>query len=537
MIVRFPSRIAAVKTAFLSLMLALMPTGSVPAQTPGGPGNEYDGVVVATPSPTEAPEGGAVTLRVETGAALRPFARELFGFNYDWACTGGVLLDPVTKQIDPEAARLLEGIPFPLNRMAGSDSQKFHWKGAIGPLPERAQQALWPFLPKAIVPVGPVEWVQWVREQDARARFVWVPNLGESPAEVKELAEFLVGKASAQGGKWPALRAGLGLAEPVDVAIWEIGNEMDWGAHSWTVKQYLEKAEAAIAAIRSVDPDAKIALHATTAPWVANRREPWFLWHCEVLRRLGSRIDYIAFHPYYCGLPLGEIETYLDRIRDDIVRITGEDRIRVLLSEHARWPAGEFVSANWPQTHSLDGCLATAQFLIRCLHRPEIAAATYHVFSSSYFPVSNGPWSLIYRDQKTGKLYLTGIAQMFRLFGEISGGEVLRTSLSGPGTEVSREGFSFTAAVIRGEEGLSVLVANRGPARTLGVELKGSWQMVSRSFLAGPDRAAFNTASQTPLTLTRETLAAPLPEALEIPAWSLHLIQLRELPPSTAPSL
>lgn len=502
------------------------PTPTVPAVT--GAGQEYSGVVVQPAPDAAAPKTGEpVGITVRPGEIIGPLQKTLFGINYDRQGFEGVLVDRATGKIDPASVELMQGIPLPLNRVGGGDAMRFRWKQAIGPMTERTPMKLWPWAANAKIAAGPVEWIQWLRSIDPAAEVAWGLNIAQdSPQDHADLVRFLTKEEDQGGGDWARRRKELGIEKPIRVAIWEVGNEMDWDSEIlMPVDKYIQAARETIAAVRSVDPQAKIAMHALTAPWSPKHKEfsgaSWAGWHRAVLKALGPDIDYIAFHPYYYGLPSSEVETYLDRIRDDILQITGEKRIRVYLSEHALWPEmpknGNW-KENWHLTNCLSGTLATSQFLVRCMDRPEITAATYHGLAA-------GPWWVLNREN--GTLCSSGIADMLRLFAKLPEGNVVRVDVSGPGTDVTKPDLNFTAAAVAGANGLSLVAVNRGPAaRVASISLGSEYRLRGGWILSGPNAQARNSSADRPIKLEPLPGEAPPFRSLSIPAFSMLVLDL-----------
>lgn len=504
----------------------------------GGAGNEYVGVEVEVMKVGDDGPSRVlpVEISVESDQVIGPFHKTLFGLNFDRHGLETALVEQ-TGGIDPDGARLLSGIPMTMSRVAGSDAMRFRWKSAIGPMEQRTPQQLWPWASLRPISIGPVEFESWLRGIDPNSATAWVLNLfQDSPEDHADLVEFLTGKPgrSRGGVDWAKRRVELGLEKPVNVQIWELGNEVDWDAENkWTIDQYIAECRKTIAAIRSVDPGAKIAAHALTAPWSPDHKEfgggNWAGWHRALLKELGKDIDFISFHPYYNGEPTSAIETYLDRIRDDIQAITGENRIRIYVSEHARWPAmpasGRW-EENWHQTHSLDGCLATAQFLVRCMTRPEIVAASYHS------AVNAGPWGLLYRDSVTQKLFSTGMAEVMRLFAKIPQGDVVRTAVTGEKTSVSQPDLDFVASAVRSGDKLYLVVVNRGGLRESRIVLPGDFVIKRSWVLSAENGEVVNTANLSPLQIKDHASSEKGPRPLKkmISPLSLTLLEFAHVP-------
>ncbi len=89
------------------------------------------------------------TLSVDESNIIRKVPNELLGFNHNWIHSEQLIWDKKKNNISSGVQKILSGFPMPLNRMAGSDSQIFEWKQAIGPLSGRAEQQLAPHLKTA----------------------------------------------------------------------------------------------------------------------------------------------------------------------------------------------------------------------------------------------------------------------------------------------------------------------------------------------------------------------------------------------------
>ncbi len=519
------------------IIMSFLLTASMAQQTApqaGGAGNEYKGVVLE--KNVDLPRNSRTlpaTIEINESVSIKPFTRELFGYNFDWNTMQSLMVEAGSGGMDPKIASLLSGLRSPLNRMSGSESQTFHWKETLGPLQERKEQVLYEGAVPTKIKFGIVEWIQLMQSIDSKAAFVWCVNLAtEQPTDHADLVEFLTGdpKRDANGGvNWAQRRVDLGIKNPVRVAIWEIGNEMDWGKDRMSVEQYIEAARKAIQAIRFVDPMAKIAVLSKTAPWEPGGEKTWYHWHQAVLKALGTQIDYVVFHCYYDGHTVAHLDTFIRKIQSDIVAITGSARIKLFFSEHARWPeqpkegGPEAWRKEWFRTHSLDGCLSTARFLVRSLNEPERVAATYHSFSS-------GPWGLVYRDQ-AGRVYSTGIADMFRIMEEIEGDTVVQCHVNGPLTDVTKNTMNFTAAAVQRRTGIDLVIVNRGPKREAAILTRDEYRLKGSRVLTGPDIDSYNTADGKPITLQTVPIdkGAGALNAYPIPAYSIVLLHLERV--------
>lgn len=516
---------------FLGILVAVFGLGAITrAQTPAPqPGQEYDGVAIAR---SEAAAGVlAARVAVRESVVVRPVSPLLFGFNHNWHQSENVVFGPTSREITPDYLEAVRGLPMPLNRMSGTESQYFRWKLAVGPLDQRTPQKphaggipLWR--------LGPLEWVQATWRIDPTAEFAWVLNMWkETPGDHADLARLFT---AGPDDEWGRHRFAAGIERPVPVRIWELGNELDWGEfrEDFPLDRYIAECRKAIAAVRSVIPDARFAAHALTAPWSPRALElpgGWRTWHRTVLRELGPDLDYIVLHPYYHGSPVPEVERFIQALTDDILEVTKSDRIKLFISEHAAWPPrptepGKKWQDTWHLTHGLHGCLATAEFLNRLLSRPQVGAAAYHSFSA-------GPWGVVYRDGKTGRDYHTGIYDLFRLYGEALGQEVIASEVSGPRADVLQTDLTFTAVAMRTAEGVNLVLVNREPSavREVSFAFERGYDLVETHSLTAETMESHHTATTKDMQTSREqhAPAGELFREYRLRAKSIVVLKLR----------
>ena len=163
------------------------------------------------------------------------------------------------------------------------------------------------------------------------------------------------------------------------------------------------------------------------------------------------------------------IDNYLNVIRDDIAS-SSNPGIRISISEHGTWPGGEPGpwSNSWYKTHALQGCLAVSEWFNRMLARPEVGAMTMHACSS-------GPWGMFYPDPYSGKVYATGLAELFKFYKLAPfGGEVIGHELHGEGSAFDGQ-LSLTAVAVEQNGKRYVILTNRLPDtdRKLSLDLAG----------------------------------------------------------------
>lgn len=379
--------------------------------------------------------------------------RRYFGANYEWGGEEHLYLKSGLCETNPKFVECFSGYA-PFNRMAGTSANNFYWKKAIGDLSQREEQTIWSTTKK--MRFGPVEWINTVKSADPNSEFIYTININDTIENTADLVEFLTGNGTDNpngGENWAAKRTEYGIANPVDVYAWEIGNEMDY--LELTAEEYITVAKTHIDAIRSVDADAKIAVHASTD--ATKKQSGWTEWHRAVLTALGEEINFVSVHYYYPTN--GNLSVGLDAIKtinNDIQSITGRSDIKILITENAsnRISSDSSTGKQWSFPHTMGGTLNSARFYIEVMKLPYVAATAYHSINSS-------SWALCY-PTSSGDILPTAVYSMQKLFMNFMCGDILQTDIS-----VQSCVGDADVAVAKTEDGLNVLFVNRNVEETI----------------------------------------------------------------------
>jgi alpha-L-arabinofuranosidase len=322
----------------------------------------------------------------------------------------------------------------------------------------------------------------------------------ETPQDYADLAEFLTGDGSVNingGENWAQKRIELGIVEPVKVAIWELGNELDLKVSKYTPQYYIDKSLPAITAIKGVCPDAKFAAIGATAPWSGTR--DWRGWNTAVLQGLGNQVDYLTFHPYYGRVQsaMNNMENYMNEMKQQILTSTGSDRIKLYVSEHGVYPSDVNDQTTWTQTYDLKGTLATGAFIGRLFKRTDVAFSTTHAFNG-------GPWRIISRDQTLNSRYTSGIAEMTSAFYKAVGERVVKSTLTGDNI------VNLEPTAMLTNNGLNLVIFNLDPdiKRDLNFNFSLSPYKLKKEVIVTADALdSFNSLTEKKINTTEKELS------------------------------
>lgn len=206
-----------------------------------------------------------------------------------------------------DVMELVRPLNLPLIRYPGGNFLSgYRWEDGIGPVekrpvrPDLAWQAIEPNK------VGTDEFISFC-EKVGTVPMMGV-NLGTgTPQDAANLVEYCNFPA---GTYYSDKRAENGHAQPYNVKLWCLGNEMDgpWQICAKTAEEYAAIAREAGKMMKLVDPSIELV-----ACGSSYRDMPTFgTWERTVLRGCWEQIDYLSLHQYYQNLD-GDIPSFLAR--------------------------------------------------------------------------------------------------------------------------------------------------------------------------------------------------------------------------------
>jgi alpha-N-arabinofuranosidase len=169
----------------------------------------------------------------------------------------------------------------------------YNWEDGVGPVTERPRRLDGAWHTVETNAFGLHEFAGWARQ--ANVEIMEAVNLGTRGVEAaRELVEY----ANHPGGSYLSdLRKKNGAADPFDIKLWCLGNEMDgpWQIGHKTADEYGRLAQEAAKAMRLVDPTIELV-----ACGSSNSGMPTFgAWEQTVLTHAYDVVDYVSLHAYY----------------------------------------------------------------------------------------------------------------------------------------------------------------------------------------------------------------------------------------------
>ncbi len=283
---------------------------------------------------------------------------------------------------------------------------------------------------------GPIEYLQIMYGNNPNMKLIPCPSpFMETPQDIENIAHFLLDDKNES--EWGAKRAEYGIENPVDVFYWELGNEIDWsiggvkGDKSRAI-WYIDVVKDFTAAIRKVDPDAKICVCGPTASW----RVGWKMWHQTIMPELVGIVDAISYHPYFDGYSTETCFKYMEIIKRDIDSYVAEQDIRdengnlkdikVLSTECSRHYSYDD-SWKYPGCMDYQSAVFTSHWLNTAFQKDFFIGSMYHCITSDAF--ANSFWRI-----DGDNYYHSSIEKLYKFYEDYLGDRILGADWSFYGT-------------------------------------------------------------------------------------------------------
>jgi len=212
------------------------------------------------------------------------------------------IYEPEHKTADANGMRkdvveLVKELDVPMVRYPGGNFvSAYNWEDGIGPKDKRPTRLDLAWHTSESNKVGIHEFADWC--EAAETEMMLAVNLGSRGLDA---ARNFVEYVNHPGGSyWSDLRKANGRAEPWDVKLWCLGNEMDgpWQVGHKTAEEYGHLANETAKALRAFDSSLELIVCGSS-----NARMPTYpQWEATVLDQSYDAIDYISLHMYFANV-------------------------------------------------------------------------------------------------------------------------------------------------------------------------------------------------------------------------------------------
>lgn len=204
-----------------------------------------------------------------------------------------------------DVLKLVRDIDVPIVRYPGGNFvSNFFWEDSVGPVEQRPRRLDLAWRSTEPNEVGLHEFSQWCKK--AGSQMMMAVNLGtRGVADACNLLEY----CNMPGGtKYSDLRRKHGVADPYNVKVWCLGNEMDgpWQLGSKTPEEYGRLSYETAKAMKLIDPSIELVSSGSS-----NTDMPTFpQWEATTLSHNYEFVDYVSLHQYF-GNRDGDTKNFL----------------------------------------------------------------------------------------------------------------------------------------------------------------------------------------------------------------------------------
>jgi alpha-N-arabinofuranosidase len=232
---------------------------------------------------------------------IAPVNRRLFGsfVEHMGRCVYGGIYEPGHAESDVDGIRLdvvklIRDLGVSVVRYPGGNFVSgYRWEDGVGPVEERPRRLDLAWRSIETNAFGLNEFMSWSKL--AQVEPMLAVNLGTRG--IQEACDLLEYTNHSGGTFLSDLRKAHGAADPHNVKLWCLGNEMDgpWQIGHTTAEAYGRLAAETAKAMRQVDPDIELV-----ACGSSNAQMPTFgSWEATVLDHTFDHVDYLSLHAYY----------------------------------------------------------------------------------------------------------------------------------------------------------------------------------------------------------------------------------------------
>jgi alpha-L-arabinofuranosidase len=195
-----------------------------------------------------------------------------------------------------DVAKLVQDLNIPYVRYPGGNFvSAYNWEDGIGPVDERPTRLDLAWHTSESNRIGIHEFAIWCEK--VNTKMMLAINLGSRGLdEARNFVEYVNGPT---GSHWGDLRKKNGRAEPFDVKLWCLGNEMDgpWQVGHKTAEEYGRLASETAKTLRAFDKSLELIVCGSSNSDMKTYPE----WERIVLEHTYESVDHISLHMYFAN--------------------------------------------------------------------------------------------------------------------------------------------------------------------------------------------------------------------------------------------
>ena len=434
----------------------------------------------------------AATVRLDSQHHVGEIDRRIFGgfAEHLGRCIYEGIYDPGSPLADENGFRTdvlgaLKRLDMPVMRYPGGNFvSAYNWEDGVGPRDARPKRPDFAWRSVENNQFGTDEFMQWAKQLGTAP--MMAVNLGTRGAEAAgNLLEYCNFSTDT---KYANLRREHGHAEPYDVKLWCLGNEMDgpWQAGHVPAHVYARRAREAGALMKGLDPTIETVACGSSALTMPT----YLAYDREVLEYAWDQVDYVSAHRYSenyhdeTGWFLAE-GVEIDRVLDDYAGLLAYVRgmkksakqVYVSFDEWNVWyraREGDAMDGHWTEApplleeqYNLEDAIVCAQYLSAFIRRADL------VKIACIAQVVNVIAPLL---TKADGLLVQSIFHPFEWFSKHARGKSLRPAIESPTYDAGKRGevpaLDVSATFDESANSAAVFLVNRNHTTDLTVTVE-----------------------------------------------------------------
>ncbi len=455
--------------------------------------------------------------------------------------------DPQSRHADSDGCRsdvltALRRLEMTAMRYPGGNfASGYHWLDGIGPRDQRPAVRELAWQEREPNRFGTDEYIRLCRVMG------WTPmitvNLGTgTPEEARNWVEYC---NCPPGTRYADLRAANGHAEPHDVKLWCLGNEMDgpWQLGHVPADQYAIRAQQAAKMMKDTDKSVELVVCGSCTTGLPSYME----WDRQVLEHIGDLADYVSLHRYV-GNRENDTADYLAVTNSIDRQIEEMDAACRFVQARRRSKKRTYLCFDewnvWYKNHQMDGEGKFAPHLIEEMYNLEdalVVAGFLNSFIRHADAVKIANLAQIVNviaplQTRGDDLLIQSIFYPFEMFARRRNGIALELALDGPSYQGKTNGpatFVDASAILDGDR-LHLFAVNRSldEAATVRVQFADRTiaALASAELLTGADPKAANSFEQPDVVRSQPFADVTIQDGgavLVLPALSVVALTLR----------
>ncbi len=451
-----------------------------------------------------------------------------------------------------DVIKLVKDLNVPIVRYPGGNFvSAYNWEDGIGPKDQRPTRLDLAWHTSESNEVGIHEFADWA--DSVGTEMMLALNLGSRGLD--EARSFIEYVNHPGGSYWSDLRKKNGRADPWNVKLWALGNEMDgpWQVGHKSAAEYGHLANETAKAVRAFDRNLELVVCGSSHADMPTYPD----WEATVLDQSYENVDYISLHMYFRNpekntanfLALNEkLDRYIGTIAGTIDYVKAKKRskkdVYISFDEwnvwyHSNEQDKKILEGNdgWPHApgllediYNFEDVLMVGLALNTFIRRSDVvkiaAIAQLVNVIAPIMTVEGGPaWKqTIYYPYYYASIYGRGTA--------------LRLNVNCPGYDCEygdNVPYVDAAAVHNDEDGtLTLFIVNRHPSETIGLDisLQGfeAARILEHKVMTHPDLEAVNSPEKPDEVAPRDGQGASVDGgtiSLQLPAYSYQMVRLK----------